>query len=152
MADQNDSREIAALIAQQCREQGISYNNTKIQKLLYCCYGVLLAWRGERICDEYPRLWPYGPVFPKVFKYIQKHGDIICYSFERDRVATPDNLEVVKNVLRTFGQYNATSLSRWSHADDSPWARVKNQEASWNSFIPDEYIKEYFQKKVLKNA
>ena len=43
MADQNDSREVAALIAQQCRERNISYNNTKIQKLL------LLLRRASRM-------------------------------------------------------------------------------------------------------
>ena len=152
MADPNDSREVAALIAQQCRERNISYNNTKIQKLLYCCYGMLLAWKGVRICDEYPRLWPYGPVFPNVFKYIQKHGDITGYPFAPSKVATPQNMEVVDSVLKTFGQYKARSLSEWSYAEGSPWARVKDEDAGWNSFMPDEYIKEYFQKKVLKNA
>lgn len=38
-----DSRDIAAYIAQQCVERKISYNNTKIQTLLYCVYGVMLA-------------------------------------------------------------------------------------------------------------
>ncbi len=67
MSAQYDSRDVAAYIAQQCRTKGIEYNNTKIQKLLYCAYGILLAWAGEHICDEYPRAWDYGPVFPKVF-------------------------------------------------------------------------------------
>lgn len=49
---ESDSREIAALIAKECKKKGISYNNTKIQKLLYCCYGVMLAWKNARICDE----------------------------------------------------------------------------------------------------
>ena len=59
-----DSRDVAAYIAQECKRREIEYNNTKIQKLLYCSYGVMLAWKDERICEEYPRLWPYGPVFP----------------------------------------------------------------------------------------
>ena len=59
-----DSRDVAAYIAQECKRREIEYNNTKIQKLLYCSYGVMLAWKDERICVEYPRLWAYGPVFP----------------------------------------------------------------------------------------
>lgn len=35
--------DVAAYIAQECVERKISYNNTKIQKLLYCVYGVMLA-------------------------------------------------------------------------------------------------------------
>lgn len=64
------SLDVAAYIAQECDRRGYTYNNTKIQKLLYVAYGVMLAWQNERICDEYPRAWPYGPVFPKVFKFI----------------------------------------------------------------------------------
>lgn len=61
---ESDSREIAALIAKECKKKGISYNNTKIQKLLYCCYGVMLAWKNARICDEYPPLMAVRPCIP----------------------------------------------------------------------------------------
>ena len=149
---ESDSREIAALIAKECKKKGISFNNTKIQKLLYCCYGVMLAWKNARICDEYPRLWPYGPVFPKVFNYIHKYGDIANFSTDISKVSTPENKEVIESVLNAFGKYDATSLSSWSHTEGSPWDRAKQENANWNSFIPDEYIKDYFQKKVLKNA
>lgn len=138
---ESDSREIAALIAKECKKKGISYNNTKIQKLLYCCYGVMLAWKNARICDEYPRLWPYGPVFPKVFNYIHKYGDIANFSTDISKVSTPENKEVIESVLNAFGKYDATSLSSWSHTEGSPWDRAKQENANWNSFIPDEYIK-----------
>ena len=75
-----DSRDVAAYIAQQCDVCGITYNNTKIQKLLYCAYGLHLAKDLGRICDEHPRAWNFGPVFPKVFKYIYRGSNIAQYS------------------------------------------------------------------------
>ena len=50
------------------------YDNTKIQKLLYILYGFYWSRRQLRLLDEQPKLWPYGPVFPKVYKHIRKNG------------------------------------------------------------------------------
>lgn len=149
-----DSRDVAAYVAQQCKAQGIQYNNTKMQKLLYCAYGILLAWNGERICDEYPRAWQYGPVFPKVFNYFQRHGDVADYSHD---VAVGDNADVrdaVTSAISAFGQYPANKLSAWTHKKGSPWDRTVNgdevnEAAGLNGFIPDEFIKDYFMDKVL---
>lgn len=148
-----DSRDVAAYIAQQCQAKNIEYNNTKIQKLLYCAYGCLLAWKHERICDEYPRAWQYGPVFPKVFKYIYKGNDIAEYS----RAVEHSDADLVKQAidesLRVFGRYNASTLSAWTHKPGSPWDKVVNREkAGLNSFMPDEYIEKYFKEKVLADA
>lgn len=148
-----DSRNVAAYIAQECKCRKLEYNNTKIQKLLYCVYGVMLAWKGERACDEFPRAWTYGPVFPRVFKWIRKHGDIASFSTV---VKDSDDYAMLKNavaqVLDVFGQFSASDLSAWTHRQDSPWWRVvKEEEAGWNSFMPDEYIREYFRENVLAN-
>ena len=147
-----DSRDVAAYIAQQCRERGIEYNNTKIQKLLYCVYGVMLAWKGERICDEYPRLWPYGPVFPKVFKFIDKGQEIASYSDFFEDAANRDERVVVSRVLDRYGHFSAVALSEWSHNPRSAWSKTKDEGAPWNSFIPDEYIATYFKEYVVESA
>ncbi len=148
-----DSRDIAAYIAQQCRKKDIGYNNTKIQKLLYCVYGVMLAWKDVRVCDEYPRAWTYGPVFPKVFKWIYKGREIADYSatVEQNQEDLTALKTAVRRVIEVFGPLSASSLSGWTHQDGSPWWKVMKGEeaASWNSFIPDDYIKTYFKERVL---
>lgn len=143
------SKDVAAYIAQECDRLGLDYNNTKIQKLLYCAYGIMLAWKGERICDEYPRLWPYGPVFPKVFKYINKGKNIATASYNFKELASEDQKIVIERTLAKYGNYTANALSTWSHSPISPWSRVKEEGGGWNSFIPDEYIAEYFREHVL---
>lgn len=37
-----DSLQVMAYIVDMCRKQHIEVNVTKLQKLLYCCYGVAL--------------------------------------------------------------------------------------------------------------
>lgn len=145
-----DSRDVAAYIAQQCIENGFSYNNTKIQKLLYCCYGAILAIKSERICDEFPRAWQYGPVFPKVFKAISKGSDLAQYSFVVKEEAPEDIKRILNKAILTFGKYTATSLSRWSHKSGSPWDIVVNEVGKMNDFIPDNLITKFFKEHVVE--
>lgn len=145
-----ESLDVAAYIAQECTQHGFRYNNTKIQKLLYSAYGIMLAWKdGERLCDEHPRLWPYGPVFPKVFKYINKGGNIATYSYNFKENASEDEKTVIETALNKYGRFTAKALSQWSHNPLSAWSRVKEEGAGWNSFIPDDYIEKYFKEYVV---
>lgn len=150
-----DSLKLAAVIAKKCRDHGIYWNNTKIQKLLYCCYGCTLAKFDGRICDEYPRAWQYGPVFPRVFNYIRKGND---FREINDCGEITDNQlvdDLIEEVVKTFGVYTATSLSEWTHSKDSPWDKVVNQTSQeegggLNNFIPDDLIADYFKLHVVE--
>ena len=158
MAAPYDSRDVAAYIAQQCDAVGQSYNNTKIQKLLYCAYGCYLAWKRERICDEYPRAWKYGPVFPKVFNYFHKHDGISQFSTRiHDSDDTDVKFVVEELVIPNFAKYQASQLSAWTHRPGSPWDKTvngdeENEGAGLNGFIPDGFIYDYFLHKVLENV
>lgn len=153
--EQFDSRDVAAYIAQECIRNGYSYNNTKIQKLLYCVYGAVLAKLNFRICDEQPHAWPYGPVFPKVFNYIHKGKDITSYSDRVQKELCSDKLEFINLIIKYFCKYTASQLSSWSHMDGSPWSNVIQNDKSgwnksgWNTSLRDEDIISYFKKNVL---
>ena len=71
----NDSIDVAAYVTKQCAQKNFFVNLTKIQKLVFCVYGAVLATAGERICDEHPKAWPHGPVFPRIYKYTKRHAD-----------------------------------------------------------------------------
>lgn len=49
---------------------GALLNKTQINKLLFICYGMYLAATGGKVLfeDDTPKAWPYGPVFPRVYK------------------------------------------------------------------------------------
>ncbi|MBQ9536410.1 MAG: DUF4065 domain-containing protein [Desulfovibrionaceae bacterium] len=135
---------MAAYLAQKCIEQNVVYNNTKIQKLLYCAYGIYLAKGFWRICDEYPRAWDYGPVFPKVFKYIYSGNEIAHYSNIVMQIEKSESqiIKVIDLTIDTFGKYRANQLSAWTHRPGSPWDKTvhgdaSNEGAGLYGFIPD---------------
>ena len=71
----NDSIDVAAYVTKQCAQKNFFVNLTKIQKLVFCVYGAVLATSGERICKDHPKAWPHGPVFPRIYKYTKRHAD-----------------------------------------------------------------------------
>ena len=66
-----DSLQVMAYIIKRCHEKEITLNITKLQKLMYCCYGTVLGKFGLRLIDEYPAAWQYGPVFPEALRSVQ---------------------------------------------------------------------------------
>lgn len=55
-----------AIVASRLLRRGIDViSKTQAQKLLYCCYGIVLAAFDERLTDEHPKAWPGGPIFPR---------------------------------------------------------------------------------------
>lgn len=145
-----DSIDFAAHIARLCAKFGYNYNNTKIQKLLYCCYGCVLAKYEERIVNEYPRAWKYGPVFPRVFNFIHKKRNLL----ERQKITDipAEKSAFIEDVIKMFGQYNAVPLSNWTHQEGSPWDTVVNKMGEGLlGFIPDDIIKDYFKENIVRS-
>ena len=141
------SLHVASHITNFCRENSIIFNNTKVQKLMYCCYGGVLAIYSKRLCDEYPRAWKHGPVFPRVYTYFNKGKDImnLCPRLSAD----DDVLSLLDEIVKNFGGFSASALSAWTHTKGSPWDAVVNEFKAPNSIIPDDLILKYFTENVI---
>ncbi len=139
---------IARYIVAMAQDKGLPINMTKVQKLLYIAYGIYLAIKDDRLIDEHPQAWPYGPVFPSTRNKLLKEN------FYDIRIDNPEFAELRINaelnsllnlVFNNFGDWTASELSQWSHTDGSPWEKTVNQEDfSWGNRISDEDIKSYF--------
>lgn len=132
-------------------KHNVLLNKTQINKLLFMCYGIYLASTGNKLFkDDSPKAWPYGPVFPNVYRkfipnYIPKDFDESKKEvFRKDATA----MSVVIKVMKKFHSYSAYSLSEWSHKEGGPWYKTvygsDDQSPKWNATIEDEFIKEYF--------
>jgi len=142
------SIDIAKDIAYLCKKNGHEFNNTKIQKLLYLFVGFCLINNVNDIytIDESPKLWPYGPVFPKVHKKydsIKDHNgtEIISVSDEKTK-------KILEETVKKWGNISAGRLSAWSHMENSPWDLLVKEGAKWNTEIDLDYIKVYFARMV----
>ena len=151
-----NSVEIARYIIAIANSKAIPINMTKVQKLLYIAYGVYLAVMEERLLNEHPQAWPYGPVFPTTRNKLLKCNfyNINLKDGEFDKLRNDDTLNsLLKSVFSTFGFWTASQLSEWSHQDGSPWEVTTNQEDfSWGQVISDDDIKGYFKLITKQNT
>lgn len=142
---------LARYIIAYANEHNYGINMTKLQKLLYITYGVYLAVKGERLTDEHPQAWPYGPVFPTTRNRLLKIPFDVISLHNEEQDITDDVKSCVKLVFDTYGNFNAGTLSVWSHQSGSPWELTTKREGfKWGDRILDEDIKEYFASMIKK--
>lgn len=152
-----DSQDVAAYITKICARKNYFINLTKLQKLMYCVYGAVLASSDTRLCDEHPKAWQHGPVFPRVYNFTKKHPfDMIDALLNRkENVESSLNktqIKVVNAVLEFFGKYKAGELVSWSHHPNGAWYKSTEGGIKLHQDISDELIADYFKKIIrVKN-
>lgn len=134
-------------------------NKTQINKILFYVYGVYLAeTKGNRLfTDDTPKAWPFGPVFPRVYKKIDSEIVVSGFSDEYIEAFRSDQqaLSIIENAVKAMHDMSAFDLTKWSHEEGSPWyltiynldeeGNIESQNP-WNSRIEDKIIEEYFSK------
>lgn len=138
------------------RETPIELGETKLQKLLYICDGFILA-AGINLIGEVAKAWNYGPVYPRVHKWISKTPD----AFTNPRRCAPATLQrieeinaeaLVDKVIRVYGAKTAGDLSAWSHSPGSPWEKaLERGKGIMNSPIEKAYMGRYFKALLGEN-
>ena len=121
----------AAYVTKECAQKNFFVNLTKIQKLVFCVYGAVLATSGERICKDHPKAWPHGPVFPRIYKYTKRHADgiveaLMSHEENLTSILNERQKKIIDTTLNFFGRYNAGTLVNWTHDEDGPWFKSTN--------------------------
>lgn len=130
----------------------ITINLTKTQKLLYIAYGANLVISRDRLCNEHPQAWPYGPVFPTTRNMLLK-TDISSISMDDPLLIDVKSdsylANIIKFVFSEFGNKTAGQLTAWSHRPNSAWEETTRMpNFKWGNEIPDAYIYEYFSQMI----
>ncbi len=148
------STDVAEYIICRASQDKIPMNMTKLQKLLYISYGIFLSVKNERLTNEHPQAWPYGPVFPTTRdEFLKVSFDNPECNETNDIYNDNDIKDLISLVFRTFGKWSAGQLTEWSHATGTPWEKTTCQSGfKWGQIIPDEYIKEYFSTILVKDG
>jgi len=145
---------LAKYIAAYLNDKRLDINMTKIQKLTYIAYGTWLAVKNERLVDEHPQAWPYGPVFPTTRNRLLKIdlNGISLSDIELNEIANDKEVVLLMNsIYKTFGNWSASLLSQWSHKEGSPWEKtVSTENFKWGDTIKDDNIKSYFKKIIIQ--
>lgn len=151
------SIEIAQILRWQAyKTQNVLLNKTQLEKLLYITYGIYAALTGNRLCEENPKAWPFGPVFPRVAKHIDLNTHPTEHVVEEYK-SDPNLTRAIDFVIKTYSHTTATVLSAWSHEEDGPWYQTMYKvdekgnkiKFAWNAPIDFDLIKDYFKRKFL---
>ena len=142
--------DIASFVTKFCALNNYFINITKLQKLVYCCYGVVLAAQDTRLCKEHPKTWPHGPVFTKIYKAQTLHQGVTEFLLDYNSKSIPsETKDLVVKTLDVFVKYNAGQLVRWSKQSDGPWKLDVTANGYFRK-MDDTKIKNFFEKSLLK--
>jgi len=101
-----------------------------LQKLLYFSQSFFAVLnRGTFMFDDECQAWAHGPVYPDVYYKYREYGynsiDSIIEPFERPEARLSlKELEVLDQVIKTFGRFSGPVLERITHLED-PWASAR---------------------------
>lgn len=127
---------------------------TQLQKLLFICYGCYLVKRNSKLFeDDTPKVWPFGPVFPKTYKKYQPEYIDLSSDEKIAFVNDINTLRMIVYIVDSYYNRSAAHLTAWSHKDGSPWRKsfIEN-EKRWNGEIKDEDIKLFFSSNNWKEG
>lgn len=154
----------ASVIAQAFVERGIQegrfVTQMKLQKMVYFAHGYHLAKYGEPLITEKFEAWKFGPVVQDIYHTYKLYGSELItdlYFLEEPikegwtkglSASANDAIDYTWTVTKDL---SANQLSRWSHLDGSPWAKVYNPKNS-STVISDDSIRTYFQNILAENS
>lgn len=138
-------------------EEGNYVTQMKLQKMVYFAHGYHLAKYGTPLINEDFQAWKFGPVVPEIYQSYKLYGsDYIIDAGLARNTAKPLTFsdsasDAIAYTWRITKNLSASQLSRWSHAQGSPWATVYDEG---NSSLPigNAAIKDYFQKLVFSST
>ena len=127
----------------------VRLNSSQIQTILYNAYGVWLATKGERLFEEHPQVWQYGPVFPRAYKHLKKNVGDGKIEYDMLKTECPDRFEFIRRCFQRFAWTSAGVLCAPHTAEDSPWKQTKDQSPDKLGVrIEDELIRQWFLPRV----
>ncbi len=139
------SIQLAQYIGYLCKKYDYPFNNTKIQKLMYICYGTFLAEKSIHIIEEKPQILYYGPIFKSALQYIQNLSDINDLSKDISGILDKDTKDTLQDIIKKIGIYSARKLVDWSHQEHQPWHMAQKLGGlQIGDIIPDSFTKSAF--------
>ena len=121
----------------------------KLQKLVYFAHGWMLGLTGNPLVSEKAEAWPYGPVFPRLYRAFSEFGaDPIATRGRKLRCVDDDRARaVIDKVWQEYGGFDALTLSAMTHRRGTPWAEARKRvNVPWaeRPTIPNDGIRDFF--------
>lgn len=139
-----DALYVAKIIINKCYEDKIDLTITKLHKLLYVIYGAYLVIKEEKLFEELPACFRYGPIFKSVQKEYKNNSLQLNKKYDINTIRSEILDIIISKILSTFGKSSGTALSKWSHREGSAWSEAYKDDKYWGNDIKEEYIRKEF--------
>lgn len=141
------SIDVAQYIVAYANENKFGINLTKMLKLTFFLYGAYLAYKRQRLIDEHPVAWTYGPVFERARKCFM-NKDLLEFSMNdvgADLKSDEDLEYMLKYTFDICGKFSASALVDWTHREGSPWSiTIEECKGREGGVIRDSVIYDFF--------
>lgn len=153
----HDVRAIANEFIARANAQERSLTNMQLQKLPYIAHGWGLATQQRRLISAQPEAWPYGPVYPDLYRALRQYGPMQVAgpihqndgnAFAHDRgaqvIAPLDDAErqLIDAVWSGYNRFDAFTLSNMTHREGTPWTDTYRNYG--RAPIPDDLIRQHY--------
>lgn len=123
----------------------------KLQKLLFYCYGLVLACECEAALGDtiYFQPWEHGPVNREIWsQYRSFQAAEIPVLNSHSVIYPPTTVSILRDTLAVYGLLDAWRLRQQSHLE-TPWVVAYQQRAP---LIDNESIRRHFTHKFFRGS
>jgi uncharacterized phage-associated protein len=159
----HDPKAIANAFLNRAKEEGAELRPLQMQKLVYYAAGYHIAAYGKSLLNCSIEAWDYGPVIPELYREFREFGSqpitrlATANDFDSTPVAIPTSdhnaMKIIEFVWNTYKNYTGLQLSDMTHAEGTPWSKVREERPGVkNADIDEEKLRDYFSGFVKKKA
>ena len=141
-----DSLTFANALVHMAQMEGRGLNMSQIQAILYIAYGVWMTGHEDRLFEEHPQAWQYGPVFPRVYSKLKKGMTDSQVQYLKLKEESPERLSFS---FRRYARTSVCDLSAPHKSKGTPWSQTRKENPeSQTARIPDSLVREWFAERV----
>jgi uncharacterized phage-associated protein len=148
-------------LAEKANENGRTFSNLKIQKLIYYSQGFYLGVHGCPLFEQSIEAWNHGPVISPLYHRLKKFGSsnitfaslICCLSVQSTQGLSHEQTSILDMVYDEYAHIPALALRQNTH-QESPWLKHSldgtPQGYADQMEITIEELKDYFTPKFVE--
>ena len=123
----------------------------RLQRFTYFSHCWCLALYDLPLTDEFAIAYPYGPVFPTIYKAALDYGSGPVEDYLSDDFISEEDprIPLLLKIQEIYGNYTDNQLSRIATENNSPWqVTIANHPGRKNPYINEETIKSFYRSRM----
>lgn len=128
----------------------------RLQRLTYFSHCWCLAVYDLPLIDEFAIAYPYGPVFPTIYKSALNYGsdpveDYLSDDFKSPPIISSEDprIPLLLKIQEIYGNYTDHQLSRIANEENGPWqVTITNHPGRKHPCIDEETIKSFYRSRM----